>query len=70
MIFRGGTMLKQIDNKKLYKFAAICFAIAGISFLSVGIINGFQTTNIVLTVLFVVNSILFFFLDKMNITKI
>ncbi|PLT29090.1 hypothetical protein [Peribacillus deserti] len=61
--------MKQIDSDKLYKFAAICFAIAGISFLTVGILGGFQTFNIVLTVLFAINSILFFSLDKMKTNK-
>jgi hypothetical protein len=58
-----------MDSDKHYKFAAICFAIAGISFLTVGILGGFQTFNIVLTVLFAINSILFFSLEKMNKNK-
>lgn len=58
--------LIPINNDKLYRFAAICFAIAGISFLTVGILGSFQGFNIGLTVLFAFNSILFFSLDKMN----
>jgi hypothetical protein len=43
---------------------------AGISFPTVGILGGFQTFNIVLTVLFAVNSLLFFSLGKMNTKKV
>lgn len=61
--------LNQIDNEKLYKFAAICFAIAGLSFLTVGILDGFKTITIFLTALFALNSIIFYSLEKMKITK-
>ncbi|WP_409304977.1 hypothetical protein [Peribacillus sp. SCS-155] len=61
--------MNHIDNEKLYKFAAICFAIAGLSFLTAGILGGFKTINIVLTALFAFNSIIFFSLEKMNKTQ-
>ena len=48
---------------------SICFAIAGLSFLTVGILGGFRTINIVLTALFALNAIIFFSLKKMKTTR-
>lgn len=68
-IKRVSERLNKIENEKHYKFAAICFAIAGLSFLITSILGGFKTLNIVLSALFIINSIIFFSLGKMKNKK-
>ena len=48
-----------MNKKALYKFAAICSAVAALSFLVSGVLNDFDSTNIALSVVFVANTIIF-----------
>jgi len=50
-------------------FAAVFSAIAGLSFLIAGYLGGFNTIYFVFSVLFVLNSFLFFSLGKMKTRK-
>jgi len=62
-------LLNQNDNAILYMFAAVFSAIAGLSFLIAGYLGGFNTIYFVFSVLFVLNSFLFFSLGKMKTRK-
>jgi hypothetical protein len=58
-----------IRNENGYKLAAILFAFAALAFLIAGVLGGFQTVNIFLAFLFVLNSVLYFTLSKRRTTN-
>jgi hypothetical protein len=64
MSIKGVMIMMKNKHEKRYKFAAICFGLAAFAFLSAGILSGNRVPFLVLTVLFTVNSILYYSQDK------
>lgn len=48
-----------MNKNALYKFTAICSAIAALSFLVLGVLSDFDSTNTARSVVFVANTIIF-----------